>query len=139
MKIRLVVALVGLAFGFAVPGIAQQKDTVDPQVAEQLSALSKKTDESYNNGDAAVLAAPIQRMLFFGPTQDRFTRISPSASTPLTASTAIPSCAVDPARGPLTTWERSNMLYGLLCQHADDSGVFARVWSLEKWGSLIQN
>jgi uncharacterized protein (TIGR02246 family) len=57
MKIRLAVALVGLAFGFVVPTFAQQKDTVAPQIAEQLSALSKKTDESYNNGDAAALAA----------------------------------------------------------------------------------
>ena len=56
MKIRLAVALVGLAFGFAVSAFAQQKDAVDPQVAEQLSALSKKTDEAFNSGDAAALA-----------------------------------------------------------------------------------
>jgi hypothetical protein len=57
MKIRLAVALLGLAFGFAVPAFAQQKDAVDPQVADQLSALSKKTDEAFNSGDAAALAA----------------------------------------------------------------------------------
>jgi hypothetical protein len=42
MKIRLLFALVGLAIGFTVPTFAQQKDAVDPQVAEQLSALPKK-------------------------------------------------------------------------------------------------
>jgi ketosteroid isomerase-like protein len=47
----------GLAFGFAVPAFAQEKDSVDAKTAEQLSALSRKTDESYNNGDAAALAA----------------------------------------------------------------------------------
>ena len=57
MKIRLVVALVGLAIGFTAPAFAQQKDTVDPQLAEQLSALSKKTGEAFNNNDAAAVAA----------------------------------------------------------------------------------
>ena len=57
MKIRLMVALVGLAIGFTAPAFAQQKDTVDPQLAEQLSALSKKTGEAFNNNDAAALAA----------------------------------------------------------------------------------
>jgi ketosteroid isomerase-like protein len=31
--------------------------TVDPQIIEQLNALSKKFDEAYNNNDAAALAA----------------------------------------------------------------------------------
>jgi ketosteroid isomerase-like protein len=56
MKIPLAVAVVGLAIGFAVPAFAQQSDKVDPQVAEQLSALSKKTDEAFNSGDVAALA-----------------------------------------------------------------------------------
>jgi hypothetical protein len=57
MKIRLVVALVGIVICIALPAFAQQKDAVDPQVAEQLSALSKKTDEALNSGDAAALGA----------------------------------------------------------------------------------
>jgi uncharacterized protein (TIGR02246 family) len=57
MKIRLVVALVGLAISFALPTFAQQKDTVDPQTIEQIDALAKKFDEAFNNGDAAALAA----------------------------------------------------------------------------------
>jgi ketosteroid isomerase-like protein len=57
MRIRLVVALVGLAISFALPTFAQQKDTADPQIIDQLNALSKKTNDAFNNGDAAALAA----------------------------------------------------------------------------------
>jgi ketosteroid isomerase-like protein len=57
MKIPLVVALAGLAIGFAVPVLAQEKDSVDSKTADQLSALSKKPDEAFNSGDAAALAA----------------------------------------------------------------------------------
>jgi ketosteroid isomerase-like protein len=57
MEIRLVVALVGLAISFALPIFAQQKDAADPQMRQQLDALSQKYDEAFNNGDAAALAA----------------------------------------------------------------------------------
>ena len=40
-----------------VPTLAQQKDTVDPQVHEQIDANIKKYDEAFNNNDAAALAA----------------------------------------------------------------------------------
>ena len=57
MKIRSVVALVGLAIGFTVPTLAQQKDTVDPQIIEQLVAIGKKYAEAVNNNNAAAVAA----------------------------------------------------------------------------------
>jgi uncharacterized protein (TIGR02246 family) len=57
MKIRLLGALVGLAIGFTVPAFAQEKDTVDPEVRQQIEAAQKKVDEAYNNHDAAALAA----------------------------------------------------------------------------------
>jgi ketosteroid isomerase-like protein len=57
MKIRFLLAFVGLAISFALPAFAQQKDTVDPQIIEQLNVLSKKTDEAEDNGDAVALAA----------------------------------------------------------------------------------
>jgi ketosteroid isomerase-like protein len=57
MKIRLVVALIGLTISFAVPAFAQQKDTVDTQIIEQLAALEQEYDEAFNNGDAVALAA----------------------------------------------------------------------------------
>jgi hypothetical protein len=42
MKTRSVVALVGLAIGFAVPSFAQQTNTPDPQLREALLAYDKK-------------------------------------------------------------------------------------------------
>ena len=57
MKIRILGALVGLAISFALPTFAQQSETVDPQIIEQLSALGKKWDEAENNNDATTLAA----------------------------------------------------------------------------------
>ena len=57
MKIRLLLALVGLAIGFALPTFAQQKDTPDPQLRAALVAFNKKEDEAFNNNDAAALAA----------------------------------------------------------------------------------
>ena len=57
MKIRLAVALAGLAFGFAVPTFAQQKDMVDPKIAEQTRALMTKWDEAFNSSAPGALAA----------------------------------------------------------------------------------
>ena len=42
MKIRFLLALVGLAISFALPTFAQQKETVDPQIIGQLNAGTKK-------------------------------------------------------------------------------------------------
>jgi uncharacterized protein (TIGR02246 family) len=57
MKIRLVVALAGLAIGFILPTFAQQKDTVDPKIVEQLREEDKNFEEPYNKHDAAAIAA----------------------------------------------------------------------------------
>jgi uncharacterized protein (TIGR02246 family) len=57
MKIRLLLALVGLAISFALPTFAQQTNTSDQQLREQLVPLDKKVDEAFNNNDAAALAA----------------------------------------------------------------------------------
>jgi hypothetical protein len=46
MKTRLLGALVGLAISFAVPTFGQQKETVDPQIIEQLATISKKYDDT---------------------------------------------------------------------------------------------
>jgi hypothetical protein len=56
MKVRLVVALVGLANGFLPhQPLPNKKDTVDRQIIEQIDALGKKYDEAVNNNDAAAL------------------------------------------------------------------------------------
>ena len=58
MKIRLLFALVGLAIWFAVPTFAQQKEpTPSEQDRQHLDAHVKKSDEAWNNNDAAALAA----------------------------------------------------------------------------------
>jgi ketosteroid isomerase-like protein len=46
-----------LTISFAFPTLAQQKDTVDPKIIEQIRALATKFDEAYNKNDAAALAA----------------------------------------------------------------------------------
>jgi ketosteroid isomerase-like protein len=57
MKVRMILALVGLAFGVALPTLAQQTNSQDPQLRQVIDALTKKTDEAYNNGDAVAMAA----------------------------------------------------------------------------------
>jgi hypothetical protein len=57
MKMRLLLTLAGLAIGFAVPAFAQDKDTVDPQVRQQIEAVLKKHEEAYNKYDAGAFAA----------------------------------------------------------------------------------
>jgi uncharacterized protein (TIGR02246 family) len=57
MKIRLVVALVGLAMSCALPAFAQQKNTVDPKIEQQIRILAAKYDEAINKQDAATVAA----------------------------------------------------------------------------------
>ena len=57
MKIRSLLALVGLAISFAVPAIAQEQSTVDPEVRQQIEALIVNLDEAYNKSDAPAVAA----------------------------------------------------------------------------------
>ena len=57
MKIRLVVALAGLAMSFALPAFAQQKNTLDPKIEQQIRVLAAKYDEAINKQDAAAVAA----------------------------------------------------------------------------------
>ena len=42
MKIRLLLALAGLALGFGLPTVAQQKTAPDPQLREAFATLLKK-------------------------------------------------------------------------------------------------
>jgi uncharacterized protein (TIGR02246 family) len=57
MKTRFPIALALLAIGFASPTFAQQKDTVDPKIAQQIRALAMKYDDAMNRHDAAAVAA----------------------------------------------------------------------------------
>jgi hypothetical protein len=53
MKMRLLPTLVGLAIGFAVPVLAQEQNTVDPEVRQQIEASIMKADKAFNRSDAA--------------------------------------------------------------------------------------
>jgi uncharacterized protein (TIGR02246 family) len=56
MKIRLLSALVvGLAIGFVLPTVAQQKDAFDPK--QQIRVLAKKDDDAVNKRDPVAVAA----------------------------------------------------------------------------------
>jgi ketosteroid isomerase-like protein len=57
MKIRLLFTFVGLAISFATPTFAQQKQSVDRKIIEQLDVSSKKYSEAINNNDARAVAA----------------------------------------------------------------------------------
>src|SRR5580692_11677802 len=57
MKMRLLLALVGLAISFAFPTFAQQKDPVDPRTAQEIRALAMKYDEAINKQDPAAVGA----------------------------------------------------------------------------------
>ena len=57
MKIPLVVALVGLAISSAVPTLAQEQNTVDPEVRQQIEAVLMKLGEAYNKHDLAAITA----------------------------------------------------------------------------------
>jgi len=57
MKIRSVVALIGLAISFAFPIYAQERNTVDPEVRQQIEAVGMQFIEAYNKHDAAAVAA----------------------------------------------------------------------------------
>jgi len=69
MKVHLLLALVGLALGFAVPVVAQQKEAADSRIAQQrdllgdvkaldeFGVLATKLDEAFKKNDADALAA----------------------------------------------------------------------------------
>ena len=57
MKIPSLIALAGLAIGFTVPTFAQQRNTPDPKIIEQIAAHQKIYDDAMNNSDAAALAS----------------------------------------------------------------------------------
>jgi len=57
MKIRLLLTLAGLAIGFALPTVAQQTNTPDPKLRDELVAFFKAFDDAILNSDAAAVAA----------------------------------------------------------------------------------
>ena len=60
MKMRLVVALAGLAISLTLPSSAQQTNMPDLQIVRQLHTIGRKSDEAFLKGDAVALAALYQ-------------------------------------------------------------------------------
>jgi len=57
MKTRLLLTLISLAVSPVVSAIAQEQNTVDPEVRQQIEAVHMKFVEAQNKGDAAAIAA----------------------------------------------------------------------------------
>jgi hypothetical protein len=57
MRLHVLLAFAGLAIRFAVPALAQEQNTVDPEVRQQMEALIVKFDEAFNKNDATATAA----------------------------------------------------------------------------------
>ena len=57
MKLRSVLAFTGLVISLAVPSIAHEQNTVDPEVRQQIETLLMKFGEAFNKHDPAAIAA----------------------------------------------------------------------------------
>ena len=57
MKIRLLFTLAALAIGLATPALAQLQNTVDPEVRQEIEAVTKRMEEAFNKHDAAAWSA----------------------------------------------------------------------------------
>jgi hypothetical protein len=57
MRIRLLLALVVLAIGFAVPVFAEEKEEVNPKILAAIQANDKAYDDAFNKHDPAAIAA----------------------------------------------------------------------------------
>jgi len=57
MKLRLLPAIAGLASCLLLPSIAEEQNTIDPAVRQQIEAAVLKYQEACNNYDAAAVAA----------------------------------------------------------------------------------
>src|ERR1700750_3452335 len=56
MKMPTLITIAGLVIGFAVPTLAQEKDSVDPEVRQQIEAELMKYDDAFNKHDAVAIA-----------------------------------------------------------------------------------
>jgi uncharacterized protein (TIGR02246 family) len=57
MKMRHLLALLALAFDLALPTLAQQTNTPDPQLRQMIETLAQKYAEAVNSNDASAVAA----------------------------------------------------------------------------------
>src|ERR1700675_2234601 len=70
MKVRSLFILAGLVISLALPSFSQQ--TVDPQLDQQIRALTSKYDEAFNKNDATALGALFSEDAVFSGLHGRF-------------------------------------------------------------------
>jgi hypothetical protein len=94
MKIRLVVALVGFAISFAVPTLAQEQNTVDPEVRQQIEAVLMSLAR-HTTSATRLLSQPYIRRTRFkcgtGKMLVRFTVSKPSRKIMQATSHRVPA------------------------------------------------
>jgi hypothetical protein len=81
MKMRLLLAFTALAIGFAVPVLAQEKNTIDPAVRQQIEALIVKFDDAYYKNDAAAIADLFARDAVEVWGWDKFSKVASGQET----------------------------------------------------------
>lgn len=82
MKIRLLLALVGSVVGFAVPTVAQQKETPDPQLRQVADALTKNFYQGMGQKRCRRLGLPLHgRPIFDSQRPFLLGRCSPGAAS----------------------------------------------------------
>jgi uncharacterized protein (TIGR02246 family) len=57
MKKLLLLTFTGLAIGFVLPALAQEQNTVDAEVRQQIEAVLMKFDDAFNKNDLAAITA----------------------------------------------------------------------------------
>jgi hypothetical protein len=113
MKIRLLVALAGLAISYALPTFAQKTNTPDPQLRQQIIAFLEKFNNAWNNNDPVALARFTRRTRFFAEemAQDRIMVAKPSRNTLRRGSIYFISATILPRPISISSYYR----YGHCC------------------------
>jgi uncharacterized protein (TIGR02246 family) len=124
MKIRLVVALVGLAISFALPTFAQQTNTPDPQLRQKLVDVIAKHADAINKNDAAAAAACF--------TQDA---VYVTVSGPVNGREAIEKWYAD-------LFKKVRFTYYVITIDQDSPHVIStagnEIWAAGGWNSIIK-
>ena len=81
MKMRLLLAVAGLAIGFALPTFAQQTNTPDPKLREQIIALLEKFNNAWNNNDPVALADLLAEIRSSLPVTINTTEVTPQTTS----------------------------------------------------------
>src|ERR1700746_2425559 len=81
MRLHVLLALAGSAIRFAVPALAQEQNTVDPEVRQQIEAELAKFDDAYYKNDAAGIADLFARDAVEVWGWDKFSKVASGQET----------------------------------------------------------